>query len=135
MRKPLVAKNMIMHRVLLLILRDAITLYSILNEGILSLMGMLLFLLQPSSISLSILQWPRLLPGPILLLLIPLDEFWSMQKKDAQKVVEIYKLFLRETDALLRLFEVGKLYSSSLPVISKVFFFCLSGLCCAGFAC
>lgn len=42
-----------------------------------------------------------------------------MKKKDALKVVEIYKLFLRETDALLRLFEVGRSYSSSLPRIEK----------------
>lgn len=48
-----------------------------------------------------------------------------MKKKDALKVVEIYKLFLRETDALLRLFEVGRGYSSNLPNIAKVCFLVL----------
>jgi len=48
-----------------------------------------------------------------------LDLFWKMKKKDAAKVVSIYKLFVKETDALIGLYEIGKRFVRQLPEIKK----------------
>jgi len=48
-----------------------------------------------------------------------LDLFWKMKKKDAAKVLSIYKLFVKETDALIGLYEIGKRFVRQLPDIKK----------------
>eukprot|EP00028_Trichosphaerium_sp_Am-I-7-wt_P001808 CAMPEP_0168528116 /NCGR_PEP_ID=MMETSP0405-20121227/13057_1 /TAXON_ID=498012 /ORGANISM="Trichosphaerium sp, Strain Am-I-7 wt" /LENGTH=405 /DNA_ID=CAMNT_0008551459 /DNA_START=329 /DNA_END=1546 /DNA_ORIENTATION=+ len=68
-----------------LLLKDSLILYRILNEGIVSL----------------------------------LDRFESMSKKSAQKTLDVYKLFIRETDALIALYDVGRHFTRSLPDIKK----------------
>lgn len=42
-----------------------------------------------------------------------------MSKKDALATLNIYKLFVRETDALIGLYELGKGFVTNLPEISR----------------
>jgi len=48
-----------------------------------------------------------------------LDRFHSMGKKNATKTLDIYKLFIRETDALIALYDVGRSITRSLPEIKR----------------
>ncbi len=49
--------------------------------------------------------------------LIYLDAFWTMPRKEAQATLDIYNLFVRETEALISLFTLGRTFVSNLPQI------------------
>jgi len=85
MRTQHVGQNPLIHRTYILIMKDSLILYQMLNEAIIQL----------------------------------LDMFWKMKKKNASKVVSIYKLFVKETDALIGLYEIGKRFIRQLPEIKK----------------
>jgi len=85
MRTQHVGQNQLIHRTYILIMKDSLILYTLLNDAILQL----------------------------------LDLFWKMKKKNAGKVVSIYKLFVKETDALIGLYEIGKRFVRQLPEIKK----------------
>eukprot|EP01125_Pyxidicula_operculata_P015595 TRINITY_DN5316_c0_g1_i1.p1 TRINITY_DN5316_c0_g1~~TRINITY_DN5316_c0_g1_i1.p1 ORF type:complete len:638 (+),score=225.42 TRINITY_DN5316_c0_g1_i1:24-1916(+) len=85
MRAQHIGHSQLIHRTYLLLMKDSLPLYSMLNEAILQL----------------------------------LDQFWKMKKKDASRVLTIYKLFCKETDALIALYEVGKKFVRQLPEITK----------------
>jgi len=85
MRTQHVGQNQLIHRTYILIMKDSLALYTMLNDAVLQL----------------------------------LDLFWKMKKKDASKVVSIYKLFVKETDALIGLYEIGKRFVRQLPEIKK----------------
>jgi len=46
--------------------------------------------------------------------------FWKLKKKNAAKVITIYKLFVKETDALIGLYEIGQRFLQKLPEVKKV---------------
>eukprot|EP01120_Amphizonella_sp_Union-15-10_P015792 TRINITY_DN8188_c0_g1_i1.p1 TRINITY_DN8188_c0_g1~~TRINITY_DN8188_c0_g1_i1.p1 ORF type:complete len:521 (+),score=116.27 TRINITY_DN8188_c0_g1_i1:50-1612(+) len=48
-----------------------------------------------------------------------LDRFHSMGKKNASKTLEIYKLFIRETDAIISLYEMSRSFARNLPEVKK----------------
>eukprot|EP01130_Rhizamoeba_saxonica_P007656 TRINITY_DN30_c0_g2_i1.p1 TRINITY_DN30_c0_g2~~TRINITY_DN30_c0_g2_i1.p1 ORF type:complete len:489 (+),score=108.02 TRINITY_DN30_c0_g2_i1:50-1516(+) len=48
-----------------------------------------------------------------------LEMFWSMGKKDATKVLNIYKLFVKETDALIGLYDIGRNFVKELPKFNE----------------
>lgn len=85
MRPQHVGNNQLIHRTYILLMKDSLSLYSMLNEGILQL----------------------------------LDMFWKMDRKNATRVLAIYKLFVKETDALIGLYEIGKTFVRQLPEIHK----------------
>jgi hypothetical protein len=85
MRSQHVGQNTLIHRTYVLLIKDSLILYQLLNEGIIQL----------------------------------LDLFWKMGKKNAAKVVSIYKLFVKETDALIGLYEIGNRFLTQLPQIKK----------------
>jgi len=84
MRGAHVGTNQLIHRTYILIMKDSLSLYSMLNEAVLQL----------------------------------LDMFWQMGKTNASKVLNIYKLFCKETDALISLYEIGKTFIRQLPEIN-----------------
>jgi hypothetical protein len=47
------------------------------------------------------------------------DVFTKLRRSEAEKVLEIYKLFVRETDALIAMYEVGRSFARNLPEINK----------------
>jgi len=85
MRSQHVGQNTLIHRTYVLLMKDSLILYQLLNEGIIQL----------------------------------LDLFWKMSKKNASKVISIYKLFVKETDALIGLYEIGNRFLTQLPQIKK----------------
>lgn len=85
MKSQYVGSNQLIHRTYLLLMKDSLPLYSMLNDAVLQL----------------------------------LDMFWKMEKKYAAKVLTIYKLFCKETDALISLYEIGKAFVRELPAINK----------------
>lgn len=42
-----------------------------------------------------------------------------MNRKDASRTLGIYKLFVKETDALIGLYEIGRNFIRQLPQINK----------------
>jgi hypothetical protein len=50
------------------------------------------------------------------------DKFMTLKRNEAEKVLEIYRLFVRETDALISFYEIAKEFARNLPSIQKVFF-------------
>jgi len=48
------------------------------------------------------------------------DVFWKLHQKEARKVIEIYKLFIKETDALISLYEIGRRFIHKLPAVNKI---------------
>jgi hypothetical protein len=85
MRTQNVGTNPLIHRTYILLMKDSLLLYQLLNEAIIQL----------------------------------LDMFWKMSKKNASKVVSIYKLFVKETDALIGLYEICKRFINQIPEIKK----------------
>jgi hypothetical protein len=85
MRTQHVGSNQLIHRTYILLMKDSLILYQMLNEAIIQL----------------------------------LDMFWKMKKKNASKVISIYKLFVKETDALIGLYEIGSRFLKQLPEIKK----------------
>jgi len=49
-----------------------------------------------------------------------LDIFWKLHQKEAKKVVDIYKLFIKETDALINLYEIGRRFINKLPQVTRI---------------
>jgi hypothetical protein len=49
-----------------------------------------------------------------------LDVYWKLHQKEAKKVVEIYKLFVKETDALINLYDIGRRFIHKLPHVNKI---------------
>jgi len=49
-----------------------------------------------------------------------LDVYWKLHQKEAKKVVDIYKLFVKETDALINLYEIGRRFIHKLPHVNKI---------------
>jgi len=49
-----------------------------------------------------------------------LDVFWKLHQKEAKKVVDIYKLFVKETDALINLYDIGRRFIHKLPHVNKI---------------
>eukprot|EP01128_Nolandella_sp_AFSM9_P004887 TRINITY_DN2296_c0_g1_i1.p1 TRINITY_DN2296_c0_g1~~TRINITY_DN2296_c0_g1_i1.p1 ORF type:complete len:507 (-),score=171.58 TRINITY_DN2296_c0_g1_i1:118-1602(-) len=45
--------------------------------------------------------------------------FWKMGKKRATKTMNIYKLYVKETDALIGLYEIGRNFIKQLPKVKK----------------
>lgn len=45
-----------------------------------------------------------------------------MSKKEAQRVLDIYNLFVKETDALIGLYDIGKRLVNKLPSVRRVRF-------------
>jgi len=43
-----------------------------------------------------------------------------MNKKDAQRTLSIYNLFIRETDSLIGLYDVGNRFIPKLPIVNRV---------------
>jgi len=79
------SSNQLIHRTYILIMKDSLSLYSMLSEAIQQL----------------------------------LELFWKMKKKDATRVLSIYKLYCKETDALIGLYEIGKRFVRQLSDIKK----------------
>lgn len=52
-----------------------------------------------------------------------LDVYWKLHQKEAKKVVDIYKLFVKETDALINLYDIGRRFIHKLPHVNKVCIF------------
>eukprot|EP01126_Amoeba_proteus_P029800 TRINITY_DN2943_c0_g1_i12.p1 TRINITY_DN2943_c0_g1~~TRINITY_DN2943_c0_g1_i12.p1 ORF type:complete len:475 (+),score=91.64 TRINITY_DN2943_c0_g1_i12:1275-2699(+) len=48
-----------------------------------------------------------------------MEQFWKMNKKDSSKVLDIYNLFIKETDALISLYDIGKRFVNKLPTVNK----------------
>jgi len=46
-----------------------------------------------------------------------LDLFWKLPKQQAQRVLNIYNLYIKETDALIGLYDTGKRFVRNLPTI------------------
>jgi len=49
-----------------------------------------------------------------------LDVYWKLHQKEAKKVVDIYKLFVKETDALINLYDIGRRFIHKLPHVNKI---------------
>jgi len=49
-----------------------------------------------------------------------LDVYWKLHQKEAKKVVDIYKLFVKETDALINLYEIGRRFIHKLPQVNRI---------------
>jgi len=77
--------NNLISKAYMLLLADSVILYSMLSEGVSSL----------------------------------LELFWKMNKKEAQRTLDIYVLYTKETDALIGLFDVGKRFVNKLPAIKR----------------
>jgi hypothetical protein len=43
-----------------------------------------------------------------------------MSKKEAQRVLDIYNLYVKETDALIGLYDIGKRMVNKLPAVNRV---------------
>jgi hypothetical protein len=48
-----------------------------------------------------------------------LDKFTTLSRSEAEKVLEIYRLFVRETDALILFYDAAKGFARNLPEIQK----------------
>jgi len=87
MRAPLIQSNLIFKKVFVLVLKDAVRLYSMVNDAVLLIM----------------------------------NEFWSSSPDEAKIFLAIYKLYVRETDAILTLLEVGRsVIPKGVPSIEKL---------------
>lgn len=42
------------------------------------------------------------------------DSFWKMSKKDARVTLDIYQLFVKETEALITLYDMGSITHQSI---------------------
>jgi hypothetical protein len=47
------------------------------------------------------------------------DLYWKMNRKDATRALNIYKLFTKETDALIGLYDIAKQFIRQLPSVNK----------------
>lgn len=45
--------------------------------------------------------------------------YWKMNRKDATRTLEIYKLFTKETDALIGLYDIARQFIRQLPTVNK----------------
>ena len=86
MRGHLIGNNQLLVYIFMLLLKDSLVLYPILNDGVIFL----------------------------------IDRVSKMKKKEVQKVLDIYSLFVKETDAIISLYEIAKSFAQNLPVIHKV---------------
>jgi hypothetical protein len=86
MRTQHIGKNLLLIHTYMLLLKDSLVLYPILNDGVIGL----------------------------------IDRCFKMRKKEAQRVLEIYTLFVKETDALIALYDVSRTFARHLPDIHRV---------------
>jgi hypothetical protein len=86
LRGQYIGGNTLIIAALMMMLRDSLTVYPMLNSGVLALINV----------------------------------FTKLRRSEAEKVLEIYKLFVRETDALIAMYEVGRSFARNLPEINKV---------------
>jgi hypothetical protein len=61
----------------------------------------------------SLVMYPMLNVGVIGMI----DQVFKMRKKDAQRVLEVYTLFVKETEALINLYDISKSFTNRLPPI------------------
>jgi hypothetical protein len=47
------------------------------------------------------------------------DAYWKMNRKDATRALNVYKLFVKETDALIGLYDIAKQFIRQLPSVNK----------------
>lgn len=85
MRAQHVGKNLLIVSTYMLLLKDSLVLYPILNDGVIGL----------------------------------IDRCFKMRKKEAQRVLEIYTLFVKETDALITFYDVARTFAQHLPQIHR----------------
>jgi len=86
MRAQHIGQNPLIHRTYVLLIKDSMVLYPMLEEAIVQLQ----------------------------------DLIWKQKKKSASKIITIYKLFVKETDALIGLYEIGQRFLQKLPEVKKV---------------
>lgn len=135
---------MVIISALMLLLKDTVSLYPLLTKGVMWLLGTV-------SSSFSVSNHPCLLSThnirAFLFLIVNIirvcgeksnkrlnfyvmsflsfeksDKFMTLKRNEAEKVLEIYRLFVRETDALISFYEIAKEFARNLPSIQKVFF-------------
>lgn len=104
MRQTDIGKGGVVLSAFLLLLKDSFILYPILNDGVINLIGILSMLTFKYSYKLTILY---------------IDSCFSMKKNEVEKVLNIYKLFIRETDALISLYSNLRAFVPHIPTIRR----------------
>jgi len=86
-RAPLIETSVLFKQVFVYLLKDAVRLYSMINDAIVGIM----------------------------------KDFWTASKDEAKSCLDIYKLYTRETDAILTLIDVGRtVLREGVPDIGKL---------------
>jgi hypothetical protein len=83
MRQHHIGRNALIISTYMLLLKDSLVLYPMLNVGVIGL----------------------------------IDQCFKMRKKEAQRVLDIYSLFVKETEALINLYDISKTFTNRLPPI------------------
>lgn len=83
MRQHHIGRNALIISTYMLLLKDSLVLYPMLNVGVIGL----------------------------------IDQCFKMKKKEAQRVLDIYTLFVKETEALINLYDISKTFTARLPPI------------------
>jgi len=83
MRQHHIGRNGLIISTYMLLLKDSLVLYPMLNVGVIGM----------------------------------IDQVFKMRKKEAQRVLEVYTLFVKETTALIHLYEISRSFTDRLPPI------------------
>jgi hypothetical protein len=83
MRQHHIGRNGLIISTYMLLLKDSLVLYPMLNVGVIGM----------------------------------IDQVFKMRKKEAQRVLEVYTLFVKETAALIHLYEISRSFTDRLPPI------------------